>query len=167
MTVRVLVAAGLLWVAAILSAPLTITSGRPALSIGSAGVYAAASRVCHQLPDRCFWIHGRPMPVCARCAGLYVSAAFAAPLALVWGSGLSSRRARRLVLIAALPTLATWGIEAAGLAHPSNIVRFAAALPLGFVAAAIVVMAMRQPPARAPDRLPCRTRQPSARIRMV
>ena len=136
--VRALVTAGGLWVAAILLAPLAIASRQPVVSTGAVGVYAAGSRICHQRPDRCFWIHGRPMPVCARCTGLYVSAALA-PLALLWATGLSSRRARHLAAIAALPTLVTWGTEIAGLAHFSNVVRFVAALPLGFVAAWLVI----------------------------
>lgn len=142
MLTRVLVAAAILWVAAIVIAPLAIASDRPVLSIGAAGLYAAGARICHQRPERGFWIHGRPMPVCARCSGLYAGAAAAGPLALVLAAGFSSRRARHLATFAALPTLVTWGIEMAGLVHPSNIVRFAAALPLGFAAAWLVVSTM-------------------------
>ena len=79
------------------------------------------------------------MPVCARCTGLYASAALGAPLALLLAAGLSGRRARSIVALAALPTLVTWGLEIAGFAHPSNIVRAIAALPLGFAAAWLVI----------------------------
>lgn len=143
MLVRALVVAAALWVAAILLAPLAIASTYRVPSLGAAGIYAAGARVCHQRPDRCFWIHGRPMPVCARCTGLYASAALGAPLAVVFASVLSSRRARPIAALAALPTLVTWGLEVAGLVHPSNIVRAAAALPLGFVAAWLVVMTLK------------------------
>ena len=27
--------------------------------------------ICHQRPDRCFIINGKPMPLCARCIGVY------------------------------------------------------------------------------------------------
>src|SRR5918994_6016912 len=37
--------------------------------------YAAGSMICHQLPDRSFFIDGRQLPVCARCTGLYISGA--------------------------------------------------------------------------------------------
>jgi uncharacterized membrane protein len=143
---RALVAAAVLWAAAILLAPLAIASGQGRLSLGAAGVYTAGARVCHQRPDRCFWIHGRPMPVCARCTGLYAGAALAGPLALFLASGLSSRRARLTVTLAALPTLISWGIEIAGLAHPSNSVRAIAALPLGFVAAWLVISTLSHGP---------------------
>src|SRR5258706_9778238 len=124
---------------AVVLAPLAIRSGQPVFSLAAAGVYSAGARVCHQRPDRCFSIHGWPLPGCARCTGLYASSALAAPLALLWASRLSSRRARILAAIAALPTLITWGIEIAGLAHPSNAVRAIAALPLGFAAAWLVI----------------------------
>ena len=143
--VRALVIAGGLWVAAILLAPLAIASHQPVVSTGAVGVYAAGSRICHQRPDRCFWIHGRPMPVCARCTGLYVSAALA-PLGLLWAAGLVRRRALPIAAVAASPTLVTWGIEIAGLAHPSNGLRFAAALPLGFVAAWLVISTLTHGP---------------------
>ena len=64
MLVRALVVAGVLWLAAILLAPLAIASRQSGVSLGAAGIYAAGARICHQRPDRCFWIHGRPMPVC-------------------------------------------------------------------------------------------------------
>lgn len=139
MLLRALVVASVAWLAAILFAPLAIASGRPVISAAAVGLYAAGARICHQRPTRCFLIQGRPMPVCARCTGLYAGAAFAAPLALLLASGVSTRRARRLALIAAIPTVFTWATEVAGFTHPSNAVRFTAALPLGFVAAWLVV----------------------------
>ena len=27
--------------------------------------------LCHQSPDRCMKINGKPMPICSRCAGFY------------------------------------------------------------------------------------------------
>jgi uncharacterized membrane protein len=143
---RALVVAAIAWMAAILLAPLAIGSGRAVPSMASAIVYATGSRVCHQRPERCFWIHGRPMPVCARCTGLYVSAAAAAPLALFLAAGLSGRRARAIVAVAALPTLISWGLEMAGFAHPSNRVRAIAALPLGFAAAWLVIATLADGP---------------------
>jgi uncharacterized membrane protein len=147
--IRALVIAALAWVAAITLAPLAIASGRAGLSLGAAAVYGVGARICHQRPERCFRIDGVPMPVCARCTGLYAGAAAAAPLALVMASGaagISARRARRIAAAAALPTLLTWSLEMAGLAHPSNIVRALAALPLGFAAAWLVIASLAHGP---------------------
>ena len=142
MLLRALVVAGVLWLAAVLVAPLAIASSHGVLSIAAAGTYAAGSRICHQRPDRCFWIHGRPMPVCARCTGIYTGAAIAGPLALILASAWSSRRARLAAALAALPTLISWSLEFAGLAHPSSAMRAIFGLPLGFVVAWLVVGAL-------------------------
>lgn len=150
--VRVLVAAALLWVAALLLAPLAIASRQGGFSLGAAVVYTAGGRVCHQRSERCFRIRGRPMPVCARCTGLYAGAALAGPLALFLAAGLSSRRARLAVALAALPTVISWGIEFAGLAHPSNSVRAIAALPLGFAVAWLVISTVSHGPPGHPQR---------------
>jgi uncharacterized membrane protein len=147
---RLLAGAAVLWLAAILLAPLAIASDRAAVAAGAVGLYATGARICHQRPERCFWIHGRPMPVCARCAGLYAGAGFAAPFALIWAAQLSGRRARVIAAAAALPTLVTWTLEMAGLAHPSNIVRFVAAVPLGLVAAWLVLSTMSDGPRHGP-----------------
>ena len=135
-----------LWVAAVVLAPIAITSSNRIVSSTAALVYAGGARVCHQRPERCFWIGGRPLPVCARCTGLYVAAAAGAPVALLLASAMSSARARRVAMFAALPTLITWGLEFAGLAHPSNIVRAIAALPLGFAAAWLVIVTLVDEP---------------------
>jgi uncharacterized membrane protein len=99
--------------------------------------------ICHQRPERSFHLGSVQMPVCARCTGLYVGAALALPLATVIGSGLASDRARKVFLIAALPTALSWTLEFAGIAAFSNVARFIAAVPLGLVAAWLVLGALR------------------------
>ena len=47
--------------------------------------------------------------------------------------------------LAAIPTLVTWTLEFAGIIPFSNASRFAAALPLGFAAAWLVVATLREP----------------------
>ena len=100
--------------------------------------------ICHQRPDRSFCLDGRQVPVCARCTGLYSGAAFAVPLALVAATTVAGSRARTLALVAGLPTVVTWSLEFAGLAHFSNAVRFLAALPLGFVAGWLVLSVLSE-----------------------
>lgn len=46
------------------------------------GVYAIGSVICHQIPARSFHLWAAPMPVCARCTGIYLGAAFAAVILL-------------------------------------------------------------------------------------
>jgi uncharacterized membrane protein len=128
-----------LWVAALFIAPAAVDSPHHVVSLAAATVYAAGSNACHQRPERSFHLAGRKMPVCARCTGLYVSAAAAAPFALLFATTLTARRARILLLVAAIPTAATWLLEFTGVMPFSNAARAAAALPLGFAAGWLVL----------------------------
>ena len=69
------------WLTAILVAPLAIASDRPVVSAGALGLYHGRVADLSSAPGSLLcWIHGRPMPVCARCSGLYAGAALASPL---------------------------------------------------------------------------------------
>jgi len=115
------------------------------LLVAAPGVLFPVGRfICHQRPERSFFITGQQMAVCARCTGLYVGAALAAPFGLAAAAALASRRNRRVLLAAALPTLITWTLEFAGIAAFSNIVRFGCALPLGFAASWLVLTAVKE-----------------------
>ncbi len=59
---------GFLWNAALFAAPLLKRSS----PVVSALIYAAFSPVCHQVPERCLFIHGSPLAVCGRCLGIYL-----------------------------------------------------------------------------------------------
>lgn len=133
----VLTGLGVVWVALILTAPLVPRE--------AALVYAFAAGVCHQRPERSFHLAGMPLPVCARCAGLYASGAAAAVGAMLTRlrraapaghaaravAGSETRTARVAFAAAAAPTAITLAAEWLGLASPSNLVRAVASLPLG------------------------------------
>ena len=108
-------------------------------SLASSGVYFAASRVCHQRPDRSFHTRGLQWPVCARCAGLYLAAPFG--VAIAAGMRRRGRAAlARAVAVAAIPVVGTWVAEVAvGVPVPA-IVRFVTAVPLGAMVAGSLVM---------------------------
>jgi len=57
----------LLWLAAIAAAPLL----RRAAPRWSALFYTVFAPVCHQRPERSFFLHGFPLAVCGRCLGIY------------------------------------------------------------------------------------------------
>ena len=126
-----------LWVALLFIAP-----SRPRCTL-SAATYIAASFICHQQSARSFHLSDAQMPVCARCAGLYVSGAIGALLGWVFVARIGTGARRVLLLTAAVPTALTWGLEVLGIVPFSNAVRAFAALPLGLFAGWVFVLMLR------------------------
>jgi uncharacterized membrane protein len=141
--VRTLVVAAIGWPIALGTVVWVQAAGdRPVWALA---IYAACSFVCHQIPERSFHTAGVQWPVCARCAGLYLSAPAGALLAF-WAlhgkpGGQEAATAIRVVAVAAVPTAVTLALEWAGLAAPSNMVRAVAALPLGAAITFVIVRA--------------------------
>jgi uncharacterized membrane protein len=107
----------------------------------SAAAYWLGALVCHQRPDRSFHLGGAQLPVCARCAGLYLSAALGVVFA--WSRARSSRaRAfatwRTRLALAAVPTAATLVAEWWRPDLTSGVVRAVAAIPLGAAAGVLL-----------------------------
>ena len=143
--------ATLAWMLMLVMVPFLLaheTGGR-AVRAASAGTYLIGSVICHQRPDRSFRLWGVQMPVCARCAGLYLGAAFGAVLAGARrraGRGIAqtaSPALRVMVLAVAVPTGLTWLGEAVGWLPFTGGVRAAAAVPLGAVVTWVASLAIR------------------------
>lgn len=62
------VAVALLYVSAIIAAPLAAANDHTKLAVS---IYRGFATVCHQMADRSFFIAGKQLAVCARCSGLY------------------------------------------------------------------------------------------------
>ena len=92
--------------------------------------------VCHQRPERSFFIFGAQVAVCARCLGIYLGAAV----------GLLFRTSRRLALqlltIAAALNLLDAATEFAGLHGNWMGMRFALGLALGAAGGLVISSAM-------------------------
>ena len=111
-------------------------------------IFAVGGLICHQRPERSFFINGHQLPVCARCTGLYLSggiglaAWIAVKAARRWRSiTIDPRLAARIFLISALPTAISLATGALGVWDGSNVTRAVLALPLGVSAGAIVAAA--------------------------
>jgi len=134
----------LLWSAVLLAAPYGLTSTNRSVVSVAAAVYSAAGIICHQRDARSFHLAGLPLPVCARCAGLYFSGTIGALVAWLVSAGpVAPSRTRRVLLLASIPTALSVAIEVAGLASPSNLIRALCAVPLGVSAAWIFVQSLR------------------------
>jgi uncharacterized membrane protein len=145
----VLTAAALAWVAILVVAAAGAAHGTASPFVLL--TYEAAGLVCHQRPERSFHLAGVPLAVCARCFGLYASAACGALLA--WSGAATvrnvrSRTSRLLLGVAALPTVLTVAGEWLDLVHPSSAMRALAAVPLGAAAGWLIVTLLRVEAAR-------------------
>ena len=108
-------------------------------------VYAAGGLICHQLPERSFFLDGRQLPVCARCTGLYLSGAAGFLGWFIWKTTrgwrpfiLPPRAALAIVVAAGVPTAVSYATGVIGLWDGSNITRALLAVPLGASAGAVV-----------------------------
>jgi uncharacterized membrane protein len=107
--------------------------------------------VCHQRPERCFWIFGAPVAVCARCLGIYLGAAVGFLLRT------SRHLAMRLLVAAATLNALDAATELVGLHGNWMAVRLALGLVLGAAGALLISSSMPNvPPAEAgsPSKLP-------------
>jgi hypothetical protein len=148
---RVAVASSMAWALLLPLAPFAASQPAPAPVWYALAfvVYGAGSVVCHQLPERSFFLGPAQWPVCARCAGIYVGAAVAALWCL--GSGFSRTRAtapplrpstRSMLAAAAAPTAATLVYEWTTGDMPSHAVRALTGAPLGAAIVFVVVGAL-------------------------
>ncbi|HEY0100143.1 MAG TPA: DUF2085 domain-containing protein [Pyrinomonadaceae bacterium] len=108
------VACTLLWAGLILGAPVAAAGGHETLAFV---IYRGLDGVCHQMPERAFWIAGHPLAVCARCSGIYAGFTLAALLYPLVARRLpASVTPRREWLILALaPTLIDFTLGITGL----------------------------------------------------
>jgi uncharacterized membrane protein len=136
---------GAAWTGALLAAGPGLEVGSSSARLAAAGVYVVGQRLCHQRPDRSFAWQGRAMPVCARCMGLYAAVPLGACLAAIGRPRLRSAARRRgelsaraMLVAAAVPTIATVGLEVVAGVPITNAVRATTAVPLGATVAWIV-----------------------------
>jgi uncharacterized membrane protein len=106
--------------------------------------YDVGGVICHQLPERSFFVDGRQLPVCARCTGLYLSAGMGCALWLLTKGTLRWRRvpvrartALHVVTVAAVPTVVSYVTGISGVWDGSNLARATLAVPLGLAAGAV------------------------------
>jgi len=128
-----IVAAGsLAFIAAIIGAPLALSSGHLFWALP---IYRAFGFVCHQIPERSFFIAGQPFAVCARCFGLYAGFSLAT-LAYPLVTSLRKMDAppRKWLFVAAVPLLIDYALGVSGIWHNTHASRFVTGALLGSVA---------------------------------
>jgi uncharacterized membrane protein len=102
-----------------------------AIAQGASMKWRLAFRVmCHGIERRCFTLFDVPMPICARCVGVYGGLLFG--VALFWIVPFLRERVMRSVAIAAVIPLAIDGLtQLARLRESNNSLRLATGLMAG------------------------------------
>ena len=116
----------------------------------SALVYAFGSFICHQRPDRSFFVGEAQLPVCARCLGIYGGATAGSLIAPFLGRIAWPRTA---VILSVVPALGSLVVEWTGLARPSNEVRAATGVVAGMIIAAVVLATLNYERCARPQRI--------------
>ena len=161
------IAASIAWAALLVVAPWFAAQAHAAPIEGAFlfTVYAVGGGICHQRPERSFFLWAEQMPVCARCAGIYFGAATAVIVAMVMahfnGRPTTERHpttagaaavARAILIAAALPAAFSLLNEWTPGQMPSHWARAATGLPIGGAVAWLVLAALRTE-ARAADQV--------------
>lgn len=96
-----------------------------AISLGASMQWRLLFRLmCHGLPHRCLELFDVPMPICARCVGIY--GGMLAGIVAFWAVPLLRERVMRTFAIAAVTPLALDGLtQLAGLRESTNPLRLA------------------------------------------
>lgn len=140
--VRLLAVGATAFVGALAVTALSLAEG----SVAGVVLHRLFEPLCHQMPERSFTVEGGPVPVCARCTGLYVGGWLAlVAAALPWGRStraFAKRPSRRWLVAAALPTGVDWMLGMVGLPASGNGLRAILALPAGFALALWVALAI-------------------------
>jgi uncharacterized membrane protein len=139
--------AGALILGAFIASRREVGAAAYALSVA---IYGVGAIICHQRPERSFHLWGAQLPVCARCAGIYLGAAVAVVIASIVqvnaARELPGKRLRAAIVVAALPTLLTLTYEWTTGHMPANWVRALAGFPLGAIVAWVLVADNRSAP---------------------
>jgi len=124
-------AIAMLAVLLIVGAPLAVANGHNALAFV---MYATFRKLCHQLPERSFFIAGHQFAVCARCTGLYLGFMLAVLFyPLVRQLRATEAPRRQWLFIAAVPMALDVGLNALGVWENTHSSRFLTGLILSVV----------------------------------
>ena len=97
-------------------------------------IYGIYSPICHQIPERSFYIFNHKMTVCARCFGIYTGILFGMLIyPIVWGLNNFKTPNRWYLILALIPMGIDGTTQLIGLRESFNELRFITGFLGGFV----------------------------------
>jgi len=115
----------------IVIAPLAAANGHGGIA---AGIYRAFGTICHQRPERSFFLDGHKLAVCSRCTGLYVGFLFTLLVyPLIRSLRTISTPDRKGLFLAALPLAVDFSLTFFGIWENTHTSRLLTGLLLGIV----------------------------------
>ena len=119
-------------VSLILVAPIAAAEGHNGLAFA---IYHAFGTLCHQLPERSYFIDGHKFAVCSRCTGIYAGFAFTLLLyPLVRSLRNTATPPRSLLILATLPLAIDFSLTFFGFWENTHTSRLLTGALLGSVA---------------------------------
>ena len=119
-------------VSLIVVAPLAAAGGYNGMAFA---IYRAFGTLCHQIPERSYFIDGHKFAVCSRCTGIYAGFAFTLLVyPLVRSLRNTSTPPRSLLFLAALPLAIDFSLTFFGIWENTHTSRLLTGLLLGSVA---------------------------------
>lgn len=113
-------------------APVAAAGGHSGLAFA---IYRAFGTLCHQIPERSYFIEGHKLAVCARCTGIYAGFAFTLLLyPLLRSLRNTATPPRSLLILAALPLAIDFSLTFFGVWENTHTSRLLTGLLLGSVA---------------------------------
>ena len=127
-------------IALVFIAPVALANNHSAIALT---IYRAFSKVCHQQPERSFFVAGYPLAICARCTGLYAGFTLSIILyPLIVPLSRTFTPPRKWLILAALPLAVDFGVNFLGIWTNTHSSRFLTGFVLGSVAVFYVVPGM-------------------------
>lgn len=129
-----LISAASVWavVSLILVAPIAAAGGHNDLALG---IYRAFGMLCHQLPERSYFIEGHQFAVCSRCTGIYAGFAFTLLLyPLIRSLKTTQTPPRSWLLLATIPVLVDLSLNFFGFWQNTHTSRLLSGAVLGSAA---------------------------------
>ena len=119
-------------VSLIVVAPLAAAGGHNGVAFA---IYRAFGTLCHQIPERSYFIDGHKLAVCSRCTGIYAGFAFTLLVyPLVRSLRNTATPPRSLLILAAVPLAIDFSLTFFGIWENTHTSRLLTGLLLGSVA---------------------------------